>query len=227
MNLGYIFNMNRLIKHFFDRLAAAIALLAFSPLILLVAILVRTNLGSPILFCQPRPGKNAKIFTFYKFRSMTDVCDPSGKLLSDEERLTSFGCWLRKTSLDELPQLINVLKGDMSLIGPRPLLVNFLKFYNDEQMRRHQVLPGITGLAQINGRNNIAWEDKFKLDVFYVDNWNLWLDLKILLATILKVVRQKDINQQGHVTCENFDEYIIRTQLQTYSKSKSLKIKNR
>jgi lipopolysaccharide/colanic/teichoic acid biosynthesis glycosyltransferase len=210
--------MNKSIKHFLDRAAAAIALLLFSPLILLVAILVRTNLGSPILFRQPRPGKKGKIFTFFKFRTMTDAHDRMGNLLPDKKRLTPFGCWLRKTSLDELPQLINVLKGDMSLIGPRPLLVSFLEFYSDEQMRRHQVLPGITGLAQINGRNNIAWEDKFKLDVFYVDNWNLWLDLKILVATVLKVVRQKDINQQGHVTCENFDDYMIRTQSKTYSR---------
>jgi len=206
--------MSRFIKHFCDRAISAITFILFLPLILLVAILVRTNLGSPILFHQSRPGKNGKIFSFYKFRTMTDAKDSFGNLLADEYRLTPFGCWLRKTSLDELPQLINVLKGDMSLIGPRPLLVSFLDFYNDEQMRRHEVVPGITGLAQINGRNNISWEEKFKLDVSYVDNWSLWLDLKILLATILKVVGQKDINQQGHVTCEDFDDYIIRTQSQ-------------
>jgi len=206
--------MSRFIKHFCDRAISAITFILFLPLILLVAILVRTNLGSPILFHQSRPGKNGKIFSFYKFRTMTDAKDSFGNLLADEYRLTPFGCWLRKTSLDELPQLINVLKGDMSLIGPRPLLVSFLDFYNDEQMRRHEVVPGITGLAQINGRNNISWEEKFKLDVSYVDNWSLWLDLKILLATILKVVGQKDINQQGHVTCEDFDDYIIRTRSQ-------------
>ena len=206
--------MNKLIKHFCDRLAAAIAFLLLSPIILLVSILVRINLGSPILFLQPRPGKNGKIFTFYKFRTMTDARDSQGNLLTDEERLTSFGSWLRKTSLDELPQLVNVLKGEMSLIGPRPLLVSFLEFYDAEQMRRHEVLPGITGLAQINGRNNIGWEEKFQLDVFYVDNWSLWLDFKILLATAWKVIGQKDINQKGHVTCENFDDYKIRTRSQ-------------
>lgn len=208
--------MNRSIKHLLDRLAAAIALIIFSPLILLVAILVRINLGSPILFCQPRPGKNGKIFKFYKFRTMTDAKDDFGNLLSDSDRLTPFGSWLRKTSLDELPQLLNVIKGDMSLIGPRPLLVSFLKFYNQEQMRRHEVLPGITGLAQINGRNNIPWEERFQLDIEYIDNWSLFLDLKILLATIWKVVGQKDVNQQGNVTCENFDDYMIRTQSQSF-----------
>ena len=209
--------MDKLIKYSGDRLAAAIAFLLLSPLILLVAILVRVNLGSPILFRQPRPGKNGKIFTFYKFRTMTDAQDKLGNLLADEERLTPFGRWLRKTSLDELPQLLNVLKGDMSLIGPRPLLVSFLEFYDAEQMRRHEVLPGISGLAQISGRNNLAWEKKFQLDIFYVDNWSLWLDFKILLATVWKVIGQKDINQQGHVTCENFDDYVIRTRSRTSS----------
>ena len=206
--------MNKSIKHFSDRLTAAIAFLLLSPIILLVAVLVRINLGSPILFLQPRPGKNGKIFTFYKFRTMTDARDSQGNLLTDEERLTSFGSWLRKTSLDEIPQLVNVLKGEMSIIGPRPLLVSFLKFYDAEQMRRHEVLPGITGLAQISGRNNIAWEEKFQLDVSYVDNWSLWLDFKILLATVWKVVGQKDVNQTGHITCENFDDYMIRTKSQ-------------
>ena len=206
--------MNKSIKHFSDRLTAAIAFLLLSPIILLVAVLVRINLGSPILFLQPRPGKNGKIFTFYKFRTMTDARDSQGNLLTDEERLTPFGCWLRKTSLDEIPQLVNVLKGEMSIIGPRPLLVSFLKFYDAEQMRRHEVLPGITGLAQISGRNNIAWEEKFQLDVSYVDNWSLWLDFKILLATVWKVVGQKDVNQTGHITCENFDDYMIRTKSQ-------------
>ena len=205
--------MNKLIKLCSDRLAAAIAFLLFLPVILLVAILVKINLGSPILFCQPRPGKNGKIFTFYKFRTMTDARDNLGNWLTDEERLTDFGSWLRKTSLDELPQLLNVLKGDMSLVGPRPLLVSFLKFYDAEQMRRHEVLPGITGLAQVSGRNNISWEKKFQLDIFYIDNWSLWLDLKILLSTILKVVKQKDINQQDCVTCENFDDYVVRTRV--------------
>ena len=207
--------MNKLIKLVSDRLAAASAILLFFPIILFVAILVKINLGSPILFSQPRPGKNGKIFTFYKFRTMSDARDNLGNLLTDEERITHFGSWLRKTSLDELPQLLNVLKGDMSFIGPRPLLVNFLKFYDVEQMRRHEVLPGITGLAQVNGRNNISWEKKFQLDIFYIDNWSLWLDFKILLATIWKVIGQKDINQQDCVTCENFDDYVIRTRSHT------------
>jgi lipopolysaccharide/colanic/teichoic acid biosynthesis glycosyltransferase len=206
--------MSKLIKQIADRFVAAIALFVLSPLILVIAILVRSKLGSPIFFTQSRPGKNSQVFTFYKFRTMTDVRDSQGNLLSDRDRLTPFGSWLRKTSLDELPQLLNVLKGDMSLIGPRPLLVSFLEFYNPEQMRRHEILPGITGLAQINGRNNIAWERKFQMDVFYVDNWSLWLDLQILLGTVAKVIGQKDVNQKGHVTCENFDDYMIRTRSQ-------------
>lgn len=205
--------MSKLIKHIADRLIAAIALLFLSPLLIIVAILVRNKLGSPILFTQPRPGKNLRVFTFYKFRTMTNSQDSQGNLLSDRDRLTPFGSWLRSTSLDELPQLLNVLKGDMSLVGPRPLLVSFLDYYNREQIRRHEVLPGITGLSQISGRNNISWEQKFKMDVFYIDNWSLWLDAKILLATVAKVIGQKDINQEGHVTCENFDDYMIRTQL--------------
>jgi lipopolysaccharide/colanic/teichoic acid biosynthesis glycosyltransferase len=204
--------MSKLIKHIADRFTAAIALLFLSPLIFLIAILVRNKLGSPILFTQPRPGKNSKVFTFYKFRTMTNAKDSQGNLLSDRDRLTPFGSWLRTTSLDELPQLLNVLKGDMSLVGPRPLLVSFLDFYDREQMRRHEVLPGITGLSQISGRNNISWEKKLRMDVFYIDNWSLWLDAKILLATVAKVIGQKNINQEGHVTCENFDDYMIRTQ---------------
>jgi sugar transferase EpsL len=206
--------MTKLIKYIADRLVAAIALFLLSPLIIVIAIVVRKNLGSPILFTQPRPGKNSKVFTFYKFRTMTDARDSQGNLLPDRDRLTPFGSWLRKTSLDELPQLLNILKGDMSLIGPRPLLVSFLEFYNPEQMRRHEILPGITGFAQINGRNNVSWEKRFEMDVFYVDNWSLWLDLKILLATVAKVIRQKDVNQKGHVTCEDFDDYMIRTRSQ-------------
>ncbi|MGL5836237.1 MAG: sugar transferase [Waterburya sp.] len=213
--------MSKLIKHIADRLIAAIALLLLSPLMIIIAILIRSKLGSPILFTQPRPGKDSRIFSFYKFRTMTDARDSQGNLLPDGDRLTSFGSWLRKTSLDELPQLLNVLKGDMSLIGPRPLLVSFLDFYNSEQIRRHEILPGITGLAQINGRNNVSWKKKFQMDIFYVDNWSLWLDLQILLATVAIVVKQKDVNQQGHVTCENFDDYMIRTQSQNYSTVKN------
>lgn len=196
--------MSRSIKYLVDRLCSAIALLLLSPVILILAILVRVNLGSPIFFTQQRPGKDGKIFTFYKFRTMTDATDSQGNLLPDGDRLTPFGLLIRKTSLDELPQLLNILKGDMSFVGPRPLLPKYLHLYTPEQARRHQVLPGITGLAQTNGRNNLAWEERFKLDVFYVDNWSLWLDLKILLSTVEKVVKRDGINKQGYATCEEF-----------------------
>ena len=196
--------MGKQIKYITDRLAAAIALLLLSPVILILAILIRVNLGSPIFFTQLRPGKNGKIFTFYKFRTMTDAKDEAGNFLPDSERMTPFGSMIRKTSLDELPQLLNVLKGDMSLIGPRPLLPHYLDLYTPEQMRRHEVLPGITGLAQTNGRNNLGWEDRFKMDVFYVDNWSLWLDLKILFATVEKVIKKDGISKEGHVTCSEF-----------------------
>ena len=202
--------MSRFIKYLIDRIAAAIALLLFSPLILLVAVLVRFKLGSPIFFTQPRPGKDGKIFTFYKFRTMTDTKDEAGNLLPDRDRMTSFGSWMRQTSLDELPQLVNVLKGDMSFVGPRPLVVHYLPLYNSEQNRRHEVLPGITGLVQTNGRNSIDWDTKFKLDVFYVDNWSLWLDLKILLATVVKVIKRDGISQEGHATSEDFGDYLAK-----------------
>ena len=202
--------MSRLIKYLADRIAAAIALLIFAPLILAMAILVRLKLGSPIFFTQPRPGKNRKIFTFYKFRTMTDARDPAGNLLPDGDRMTSFGSWMRQTSLDELPQLLNVLKGDMSFVGPRPLVVHYLNLYSEEQNRRHEVLPGITGLVQTSGRNTIDWDTKFKLDVFYVDNWSLWLDLKILLATVVKVIKRDGISQEGHATSEDFGDYLAK-----------------
>jgi lipopolysaccharide/colanic/teichoic acid biosynthesis glycosyltransferase len=187
-----------------DRLLAAIAIAILAPIFILLAIAIRIQMGSPIVFTQARPGKNARIFTFYKFRTMTDERDPQGNLLADEYRLTPFGQFLRKSSLDELPQLWNVLKGDMSFIGPRPLLVKYLERYSSEQARRHEVLPGITGLAQINGRNAISWEEKFKLDVWYVDNWSLWLDLKIFFLTVFKVLRQEGISQEGFATAEEF-----------------------
>ena len=202
--------MSRFLKYLIDRIAAAIALLLFSPLILLVAVLVRFKLGSPIFFTQLRPGKDGKIFTFYKFRTMTDAKDDAGNLLPDRDRMTSFGSWMRQTSLDELPQLVNVLKGDMSFVGPRPLVVHYLPLYNSEQKRRHEVLPGITGLVQTNGRNSIDWDTKFKLDVFYVDNWSLWLDLKILLATVIKVIKRDGISQEGHATSEDFGDYLAK-----------------
>lgn len=195
---------NRLVKSVLDRLIAAIALIILSPVMLVVAIAIYINIGKPIVFTQPRPGKDGRIFTFYKFRTMSDRRDSQGNLLPDEERLTAIGQFLRKSSLDEIPQLWNVLKGDMSFVGPRPLLVRYLDRYTPEQARRHEVKPGITGLAQVKGRNAIGWEQKFQLDVWYVDNWSLWLDLKILLLTVLKVVQQEGINQEGYVTSEEF-----------------------
>ena len=198
--IGY----SRLVKSLLDRLVAAIALLLFSPLLLIVAIAIYIRMGSPILFAQPRPGKESSIFNFYKFRTMTDERDADGNLLSDEKRLTASGQFLRQTSLDELPQLWNVLKGDMSFVGPRPLLVQYLERYSPEQTRRHEVKPGITGWVQVNGRNNLSWEEKFQLDVWYVDNWSLWLDLKILWLTVFKVLQQDGISQEGYATSEEF-----------------------
>jgi len=204
--------MSRFIKNIADRLIAATTLIIFSPLILIVGLLVKFNLGSPVFFTQLRPGMHGEIFTFYKFRTMTDKKDAEGKLLPDEDRMTSFGSWIRQTSLDELPQLLNVLKGDMSLVGPRPLFVHYLELYNSEQKRRHDVLPGITGLAQTNGRNSISWDKKLKLDVAYVDNWSLWLDFKILLATVVKVIKRDGISQEGQATCEDFGDYLAKLQ---------------
>ena len=200
----FIDRTSRIIKFLLDRAIAAVALILLLPLILGVAIAIYFRMGSPIFFAQNRPGKNGCIFQFYKFRTMIDERDASGVLLPDSDRLTSFGEWLRQTSLDELPQLWNVLKGDMSFIGPRPLIVLYLERYSPEQARRHEVLPGITGLAQISGRNAITWEEKFKLDVWYVDNWSLWLDLKILLLTVVKVIKKDGINQEGYATSEEF-----------------------
>ena len=196
--------IEKTIKWILDRSIAAIALLLFSPLIIIVAIAVNLNMGSPVIFTQPRPGKNGDIFNFFKFRTMTDGQDEAGNLLPDGDRITAFGEWLRQTSLDELPQLWNVFKGDMSFIGPRPLIVAYLDRYSPEQARRHEVLPGITGLAQINGRNAISWEEKFKLDVWYIDNWSIWLDLKILFLTVWKVIKKDGINQEGYATSEEF-----------------------
>ncbi len=193
-----------ILKWIFDRVAAVTALVILSPFILGVAILVRVKIGSPIFFTQARPGKNGRIFNFYKFRTMTDAKDKEGQLLPDEDRLLPFGEWLRSSSLDELPQLLNVAKGDMSFIGPRPLMVRYLKLYSPQQARRHEVLPGITGLAQINGRNNISWEDKFEFDVKYIDNWSLWLDFKILLLTVWKVIKKDGISKEGFATAEEF-----------------------
>ena len=191
-------------KRFIDILAALIAFTCFWWVFLIVGYLVKIKLGSPVIFKQARPGKDGKKFTMYKFRSMTDAKDKNGKLLSDAERLPKFGRLLRATSLDELPELWNVLKGEMSLVGPRPLLVEYLERYNDFQARRHEVRPGITGWAQINGRNAISWDEKFRLDVTYVDNYNFFLDIQILFLTIKKVFVKEGISQQGEATMEIF-----------------------
>ncbi|KDC49472.1 sugar transferase [Pseudoalteromonas fuliginea] len=191
-------------KRTFDFIVALSVLLTLLPLIIIVAILIRLKLGSPILFTQNRPGLNSYIFKMMKFRSMLDAKDKHGNLLPDNERMTKFGAFLRSTSLDELPGLFNVIKGDMSLVGPRPLLVQYLPLYNSEQVKRHNVRPGITGWAQVNGRNAIGWDEKFKLDVWYVDNQSLLLDMKILLLTVKKVFVREGISADGHVTIEPF-----------------------
>lgn len=191
-------------KRLFDFIVALCALLTLLPVIIVVAVLIRFKLGSPILFTQNRPGLNGKVFKMMKFRSMLDGKDKHGNLLPDNERMTSFGTFLRSTSLDELPGLFNVLIGDMSLVGPRPLLVQYLPLYNNEQARRHNVRPGITGWAQVNGRNAISWDQKFKLDVWYVDNQSFLLDMKILLLTVKKVFVREGISADGHVTIEPF-----------------------
>ncbi|MGR5487943.1 sugar transferase [Vibrio alfacsensis] len=191
-------------KRLFDFLASLIALVLFSPIIALVAWKIRKNLGSPVLFRQTRPGLNGKPFEMVKFRTMKDAFDQQGNLLPDSERMTPFGDKLRNSSLDELPELWNVLKGDMSLVGPRPLLMQYLPLYSEEQARRHEVRPGVTGWAQINGRNAISWEDKFKLDVWYVDKCSFWLDVKILLLTVKKVLIKEGISAQGEVTMPPF-----------------------
>ena len=180
-----------LIKRMLDFIISLVALIILSPLMLIIYVLVMINLGSPAFFVQERVGKDNKVFKMIKFRTMKDARDKNGNLLSDNERVTRFGSFLRSFSLDELPELINILKGDMSLVGPRALLVQYLGLYNDEQIRRHEVLPGLTGWAQINGRNSITWSEKFKLDVWYVDNWSLWLDIKIFFLTFWKVIKRK------------------------------------
>ena len=192
------------LKRVLDIICSLGFILCFWWLYILIAILVKVKLGSPVIFKQKRPGLNGKIFTMYKFRSMTDAKDKNGNLLSDAERLPKFGQLLRATSLDEIPEFINVLKGDMSLIGPRPLLVEYLERYNDEQKRRHDVRPGITGWAQINGRNAISWEEKFKYDVEYVDKLSFLLDIKIIFLTIKKIIVKEGISQEGNVTMEEF-----------------------
>lgn len=191
-------------KRFFDVVMSLSLLLSFSIIIIIVAILIRLKLGAPVLFKQQRPGLQGKPFFLYKFRTMNDMRDSKGVLLDDHIRLTPFGNLLRKYSLDELPQLINVVKGDLSLVGPRPLLMEYLPLYSKEQMERHNMRPGITGWAQINGRNAISWEEKFQLDIWYVKNQTLFLDMKILIFTIVKVFKSEGINQVGHITVERF-----------------------
>lgn len=199
MNLYKIF-----FKRLMDILVSSSALILLSPIFLLLIIIIRIKLGSPVFFSQKRPGKDGKVFKMYKFRSMTDERDKYGNLLSDNERLPEFGQKLRSTSLDELPELWNILKGDMSLIGPRPLLSSYLPLYNEFQKRRHEVKPGLTGWAQVNGRNNLNWPERFKLDVEYVDNISLWMDFKIIIQTIVKVIKKDGISSEDSLTMEPF-----------------------
>lgn len=191
-------------KRSLDILVSGLMLIALGPILLLIALLIKMSLGGPILFSQERPGRYGKPFTMYKFRTMRDTVDGDGIALADEHRMTKLGSFLRKSSLDELPELWNVLKGEMSLVGPRPLLMEYLPLYTAEQARRHEVNPGITGWAQVNGRNSISWEEKFELDIWYVNHQNCLLDLKILFMTLLKVLRRDGIAQSGHVTAERF-----------------------
>lgn len=193
-----------MIKRLFDILIASIALILLSPVYFIVARKVKKNLGSPVLFRQVRPGLHGKPFEMIKFRTMKDAVDAEGNPLPDSERLTPFGKMLRATSLDEMPELWNVIKGDMSIVGPRPLLVEYLPLYNEEQAKRHNVRPGITGYAQVNGRNAISWEKKFELDTWYVEHQSLWLDFKIMLKTVKKVLAKDDISAEGEVTMTKF-----------------------
>lgn len=192
-------------KRFVDILLVLLAMPLWVPLLALLAILVRVKLGSPVFFSQIRPGRDGKPFRLIKFRSMTNARDASGALLPDAERLPPFGRLLRSTSLDELPELLNVLKGDMSLVGPRPLLMDYLPLYSAEQARRHELRPGLTGWAQVNGRNALSWEDKFKLDIWYVDNHSLWLDLRVLFLTVIKVLHREGVSAEGSATAERFE----------------------
>ena len=196
--------LNLIIKRVMDILGSLMGLILLSPVFIVTAILVYIKLGSPIFFVQERVGKDNKVFKMIKFRSMKNDKNKYGEYLSDDERLTPFGEKLSSLSIDELPELINVLKGDMSLVGPRPLLVDYLALYSDEQIRRHEMRPGITGLAQVNGRNSISWGERFKLDVSYIDTYNLFLDIKILFMTVYKVVKRDGISQEGNATMESF-----------------------
>ena len=198
------------LKRIFDVVSSGTALLFLSPVLLYIAYLVRKRLGSPVLFIQVRPGKDNKLFKMYKFRSMTDERDEDGNLLPDDVRLTSFGKKLRESSLDELPELINIFKGDMSVVGPRPQLVRDMVFFSDEEMRRQSVSPGLTGLAQISGRNNISWEEKFKYDLQYIKDISFLEDMRIIYRTVFKVANQDDINTDGMETAEDYGDYLLR-----------------
>jgi len=193
-----------MLKRFLDIIIASIALMLLSPLYALVAYKVKKNLGSPVLFRQVRPGLHGRPFEMIKFRTMKDAIDANGQPLPDSERLTPFGRMLRSSSLDEMPELWNVIKGDMSIVGPRPLLMEYLPLYNEEQAKRHQVRPGMTGYAQVNGRNAISWDEKFKLDTWYVENQSIWLDFKIMLKTVKKVLAKDDISAEGEATMSKF-----------------------
>jgi sugar transferase EpsL len=196
--------MTHSVKKLVDSLGAVLGLVISSPIMIVIAIVIRLSMGSPVLFRQRRPGHREKPFSVLKFRTMREELGSDGNPLPDEERLTRAGSFIRKTSLDELPQFFNVLKGEMSFVGPRPLLMQYLDRYTPEQRRRHEAKPGITGWAQVNGRNVISWEEKFALDVWYVDNRSLWLDFKILLMTVVKVLRREGISQEGQATAEEF-----------------------
>jgi lipopolysaccharide/colanic/teichoic acid biosynthesis glycosyltransferase len=194
------------LKLLFDIIVSLTLIILLAPLILFIALLIWVTMGRPILFRQRRVGYKGQVFTIYKFRTMTEERDEHGNLLPDEQRLTRFGRFLRETSLDELPELFNVLKGDMSVVGPRPLLVEYLPYYTPEERKRHNMRPGITGWAQVNGRNAITWDQKLALDVWYVDNWSLWLDFKIILMTIIKVIKREGISTNGYATAPRLDE---------------------
>jgi lipopolysaccharide/colanic/teichoic acid biosynthesis glycosyltransferase len=191
-------------KRVFDILISLVVLILLSPILLLISILLLAIEGLPLFFCQDRPGLGGRIFRICKFRTMKTKNGSSGELLPDEKRITGFGSFLRRTSLDELPELFNVIKGEMSLVGPRPLLVQYLERYSPEQARRHEVLPGITGWAQINGRNAISWDEKFRLDLWYVDHWSFWLDIRIIFITVWKVLSGEGISQPGRATMDEF-----------------------
>tara|TARA_A100001015_G_scaffold138093_1_gene153092 strand:- start:1430 stop:2032 length:603 start_codon:yes stop_codon:yes gene_type:complete len=196
--------MKFIFKNLFDFFLSTFLIIALIPLIIIISCLIILTIGFPVIFKQERPGKNGKIFTLYKFRTMKNTRNSLGELLPDNDRKTMLGSFLRRSSLDEIPELFNVIKGEMSIVGPRPLMIQYLELYNKFQARRHEVPPGITGWAQVNGRNKISWNEKFKLDIWYIDNWSFFLDMKIIFLTIIKVFLMKDINQSEDVTMDVF-----------------------